>query len=525
MNEVEKVQVLETPIKSEGDKKDYRVIKLPNGLKALLIYKTDDGSSSENIAAASMTVEVGSFDDPPNVMGLAHFLEHILFMGSAKYPGENSYNDFLVANGGSDNAMTSSEFTGFYFKVSEKAFPEALDIFAQQFISPLLLKEAMQREREAVDSEYQMATSRDNHLAQQVIKTLIFDNHPASQFDCGNLKTLKEDISDDDLHRELLKFFEKYVASKMNLCIQSKKTLDEMQELVVKSFSAVKSGSEEVKSAPPAIEEIFRPEFFTKIHYVKPKSSRKTLAINWALPPFHQHYKCSPLDYIFSIFDNDGEGGIASYLKEKQWITSFSSFIHNNSFTGNSQFTIPKLSMQMSDQGAANIEKILEAIFSYLLMIQEIPVEEHRRLFQELKEKKEIEFKYHKERGALMNVQSAMSTMILYENIDILRGSFLYQEYDEKLILDSIKSLNERKFQIMIMDSDHQTYNKKEKYFEVNYDELDFPEAYQQLWDERKLNPEFFAEKPNPFRITNFEIFTNEEESPVRTFEFWSIKF
>jgi nardilysin len=210
------VKVLETPIKSEGDTKDYRLIKLPNGLKALLIrYNEENSSESEDIAAIKVVVNIGSFNDPPNAMGLAHFLEHIVFMGSVKYPGENSFNEFLEANGGSDNAMTSAEYTAFYFKISEKTFAEAVDIFAHQFISPLLLKNTMQREREAVDSEFQMAKSNDYILIENIYKSLISENHPASQFDCGNLKTLKEDITDDDLHSELLKLFGKYVGSNM----------------------------------------------------------------------------------------------------------------------------------------------------------------------------------------------------------------------------------------------------------------------------------------------------------------------
>jgi insulysin len=129
------IQVLETPIKSEGDKKDYRLIKLPNGLKALLIrFNEESSTGSEDIAAIKIVVKVGSFDDPPSAMGLAHFLEHIMAMVSEKYPGENSFHEFLKANGGDHNATTNAEHTEYHFKISEKAFAEALDIFAQQFV-------------------------------------------------------------------------------------------------------------------------------------------------------------------------------------------------------------------------------------------------------------------------------------------------------------------------------------------------------------------------------------------------------
>jgi secreted Zn-dependent insulinase-like peptidase len=182
MNQVE---ILNPPIKSKGDKNDYRLIKLPNGLKALLIHTHEDTSllNNEILAAAALTVGVASFDEPSNIGGLAHFLEHMLFMGSEKYPDESGYNQIVAENGGYNNASTDNEHTYYYFDVSESAFPETLDRFAQQFISPLMLREAMQREREAVDSEFQMAMARDHTRMEVFCRTFINENHPASYFD------------------------------------------------------------------------------------------------------------------------------------------------------------------------------------------------------------------------------------------------------------------------------------------------------------------------------------------------------
>lgn len=53
-----------------------------------------------------MSVGVGSFSDPSELQGLSHYLEHMLFMGSDKYPDENEYDSFLTKNGGSSNAFT-----------------------------------------------------------------------------------------------------------------------------------------------------------------------------------------------------------------------------------------------------------------------------------------------------------------------------------------------------------------------------------------------------------------------------------
>lgn len=57
-------------------------------------------------AAAALAVGVGSFSDPQALQGLAHYLEHMLFMGSEKYPDENEYDAFLNKHGGGSNAYT-----------------------------------------------------------------------------------------------------------------------------------------------------------------------------------------------------------------------------------------------------------------------------------------------------------------------------------------------------------------------------------------------------------------------------------
>ncbi len=61
----------------------------------------------------SIAVNVGSFNDPPNRQGLAHFLEHMIFMGSTKYPGENDFSAHISANGGYTNAYTEFEYTNY----------------------------------------------------------------------------------------------------------------------------------------------------------------------------------------------------------------------------------------------------------------------------------------------------------------------------------------------------------------------------------------------------------------------------
>ena len=133
------------PTRSKMDKKLYRHITLPNGLKCVLICDTvamhqrrpdsycesdgdndsdgkevnggeDEGSDDESEddedengprkAATALLVNAGSYHDPPHLQGLAHFLEHMLFLGTESFPVENAYDKFLSQHGGDDNAYT-----------------------------------------------------------------------------------------------------------------------------------------------------------------------------------------------------------------------------------------------------------------------------------------------------------------------------------------------------------------------------------------------------------------------------------
>jgi len=97
---------------------------------------------------------VGAALDPKPLYGTAHFLEHMLFMGTAKYPSENEYTEYIKNNGGMNNAYTSLTNTNYHFDCANDVFEGALDRFAQFFIEPLLGEESAEREMKAVDSEF-----------------------------------------------------------------------------------------------------------------------------------------------------------------------------------------------------------------------------------------------------------------------------------------------------------------------------------------------------------------------------------
>lgn len=270
-SEKERVVVLETPFKVDFDKDTYRAIRLKNGMTVLLIsteeYTLDDGERNNETlkyrrfnqkkSACSLKVQdVGFFSDPRDIQGLATLIgnfdffpslsvhsysiqtyiwvtskiEHMVFMGSKKYPGENEFGEFIRKSGGSTEASTSYDYASFDFETHEEYLDEALDRFSQLFKAPLMSKESLLREREAIESEFASGKNNDARRRHQLLSSLGEVTHPSSTFKGGNLKTLKGNIDDEEFYRKAYEFRKRhYSAHRMHLCLQSKHSLDNLQ--------------------------------------------------------------------------------------------------------------------------------------------------------------------------------------------------------------------------------------------------------------------------------------------------------
>jgi insulysin len=110
-------------------------------MKVLLVR--DDQTTK---SAATLYVRSGSLNDPPEVNGIAHFCEHMLFMGSKNFPGISEYTDFLAKNGGSRNAATGEDFTFYFFDVKNEKLNDVLERFSDFFKHPLFSRDATDKE-------------------------------------------------------------------------------------------------------------------------------------------------------------------------------------------------------------------------------------------------------------------------------------------------------------------------------------------------------------------------------------------
>lgn len=151
-------------------------------------------------------------------------------MGSEKYPAENELSDFVQKSGGGSNAYTTSDITNFVTSARGKYFSDALDRFSQMFKAPLITKDAMHRERNAIDAEFSLSSSNDTARSRQVLYSLGSENHPARQFSWGNSKTLIENVDENTLHQKVHDFRKRhYSAHRMCLCLKAATPLDSLQ--------------------------------------------------------------------------------------------------------------------------------------------------------------------------------------------------------------------------------------------------------------------------------------------------------
>ena len=108
-------------ITSPNDSREYDLIELGNGLEVMLV---SDPTAEKS--AAALSVGLGASSDPIDYPGMAHYLEHMLFMGSAQFPEPDGFMAFTAEHGGMTNAYTGLDITNYMMIVENEAFPGPL---------------------------------------------------------------------------------------------------------------------------------------------------------------------------------------------------------------------------------------------------------------------------------------------------------------------------------------------------------------------------------------------------------------
>eukprot|EP01036_Dinobryon_divergens_P028604 gene28604-37575_t len=435
--------------KAQNDKKSYKIVSnLPSGLEVLLVSTATslkEGDINSHKAAAALSVQVGSYADPPVAEGCAHFLEHMLFMGSEKYPDENHYDSYISGHGGSCNAFTEGEYTCYQFDVDAPFLAASLDIFLQCFRAPLLAPSAVDREVKAIHNEFNIAKIEDANS----------DDHVLRKFSWGNRQSLQDAPAKKgvDVQSILRAFYRRhYSPSAMKLVVVGPQSLAELEQ-------AVLAAAGDWQTEPVAAEEnelpclsdclgcwvglppipTIRLGQVTRIAAVK-KSHK--LLIQWQLPPIAKDYKNKQYEYIGHLLGHEGSGSLLSNLKRLQLATNLSAGVDSSSnFDSNSMFSIFSLSIQLSESGLANWVAVVFHLCRYIDLLKSDGIREW--VFQELKQIAQVSFDFmdeEEEEDLAERLSVEMLPLHGRDRSELLQASFLQWEFDPAAILNSLET-------------------------------------------------------------------------------------
>jgi len=393
-----------------------------------------------------MNVHVGACSDPVEIPGLAHFCEHMLFLGTELYPEEDSFSKFLSSNGGTNNAFTDSEKTVYYFEMDgsiDNRMSEALLRFGSFFSGPLFTESATGRELNAIDSENSKNLQNDVFRLYELEKDRVNSEHPYSKFFTGNKSTLLEGTKRQgiNLRQQLVKFYEAYYsANQMSLAVVSPQSIPQLKKFVSEGFGTIPNRNID----PPKDKWTYRIPPYGKsglvpaeksIVEIVPIQELRQVSITWPIlfssKEESEAFRLNKPDYFVSwLLGHEGVGSLLSYMKEKGWANSLGASDNANL----SDFITFEVTVELTNKGLGAIDDVCEAIFSYVRMMQQSSIPDF--VFDENLQLDELQWRYTTKGGTGSFVQSLALAMDQFPPSLYVAGPrrLALKETEEKLI-------------------------------------------------------------------------------------------
>ena len=405
----------QAPEKSPNDNNEYRFIELDNGLRAILVSDKDADK-----AAASMNVGIGSGDDPKEREGIAHFLEHMLFLGTEKYPEPGEYQQFIKSHGGSHNAFTAFSNTNYFFDIQADYLEPTLDRFAQQFAAPLFTAELVDRERNAVHSEFSAKKMEDGRRFYSVKKATSNPEHAFHQFAVGNLTTL-ENTDDNPLRPDLIEFWKaRYSANLMTLAVYGPQPLDTLETMVQTRFGAIENRNRQQRVHSASLLEADVLPAKVTAEAIK---DVRSLSLSFPIPSQRENYRTKPTSYIANLLGHEGPGSLFDVLKKNGLADSLSAGIGMD--TGENATL--DISIALTPEGLSRHDEILPLVFRYIDIVREQGISQQR--FEEMQRLAQIDFRFREQGEPVQEAMRLSSQLQDYPADDILSAPWLMERY------------------------------------------------------------------------------------------------
>ena len=483
---------------SPQDLREYRYLELDNALKVVLVSDPDADKS-----AAALRVNAGAGDDPLHRQGLAHFLEHMLFMGTEKYPDIEEHMKFIRTHGGSPNAFTATDNTSYFFDIDPDYLDPALDRFAQFFIAPLFDREYVDREMHAVESEYSLRIQDDARRELDVFREIIRQDHPRAKLGIGNLNTLQ--AGETDIREDLLAFYDAHYSSNlMTLVVFGREDLDALQAMVQHFAQVPNRRRQEQKESPPLFEPGRLPIQIT----IEPVEEKRELSLLFPMPSVREHWRTKPLNYIGDLLGHEGPGSLLSVLKRLGWAEALG-VSAGGTLYGQSQF---ELQIVLSEQGLAHYRQIVGLTFETIETVRQSGIDAWR--FNEQSKLAGIGFRFLEKGSPIGKVLGLASAAQIYPVAELNRGAFVLSDYNRELIRDYLSYLRPDNMLLSLVQPDPDT-NQVSKWYYAPYrvDPLDTETIAG--WNDPSLAKELRLPVANPYIPLDVDIKPSFDGNPL----------
>jgi insulysin len=471
---------------------------LANGLEAYLV--SDPGVDQ---SAAGLAVEAGSWNDPKEYPGLAHFLEHMLFMGNEAYPKEFEYMQFITDHGGKVNAYTASDRTVYMFSINNDAFAPALDRFSHFFIDPLFLPHCINRELHAVDQEHAKNIENDGWRHYMILKETSSPNHPNCSFSTGNAQTLS------GIPQEALKkWYQTYYSSnRMHLVMISPLPLEKMRELAVQDFSKVPSIQVPELNIQTSMTS---PQQKGHLIYIKPVKDIKQLSLVWEVPKtFARDMDRKAPALTAYVLQQEGENSLIADLKEEKLAES----IHVTCDRFSQDTLLFSIDLSLTDHGVSQLNTAITRVYQAIarLKLEGIP----QYLFDEIQTISELDYQYQSRNDAFDTV-IRLTDDLVYEEIETFpEKTKIPTAYDPDFIADFIDSLRAEDCVYFVLANPSKTGiapTIKEQWMGAEYAIKEIPSSRLTAWDNAKVSSKIQLPQENPFLPSQLDLVEKETE-------------
>jgi nardilysin len=396
--------------------------------------------------------------------------------GSKDFPSENEYDSFLSKNGGSSNAYTDLECTNYYFDVQPKGLHGALQRFAAFFVSPLCSRDAVDREVQAVESEFVQALQNNSARLSQLRCHTALPGHVFSKFFWGNKASLIDIPTKNGLEprEELMKYYHsEYSAERMNLVVLGAEDLGTLETWSRDLFSRVPSGL----GSPVSFSDQSQPFQGGWLYKLRMTKDGHQLHVLFQLPCLHKVYGKKPDDYVSHLIGHEGNHSLLSVLKSKGLVTHISAGVGADGecrstvgYMFNITFMLTEAGLNFGKDGFG----VVEYLFAYINLIREKGPQ--KWIWEEMAAASKIKFKFAEEDAPEDYVQELAVNLRIFKAQDILEGDYLHEEWDPKLVSEILGYFTPSNMRVEVQSS-----NFKDEDFSLNEPWFNFPYSAEKL--------------------------------------------